>query len=296
MFKLKQVIEQVAQNKKAVGHFNISNFEMLQAILLAGQELSQGQEEKIPLIIGLSESERKFIGSRQMVAFIKSWREENNYPVFVNADHCRSVESVKSAGADGFDSIVVDNSGFSLEENIEKTKEEVLFIKENYPEIILEGELGVIGSHSALLDKIPEKADVGEEQLTTVSQAVRFVQETGVDCLAPAVGNIHGMLKNSFNPDLDIERVKEIASVVETPLVLHGGSGIREEDIKKAILVGMSVVHISSELRRAYSEGIQNLAKDFFVDNPDEIAPYKIMKPVVEKMKEVVKKKLELFN
>ncbi len=296
MLNLKETIEQVAQNKKAVGHFNISNFEMLQAILLAGQELSEGKEEKIPLIIGLSESERKFIGSRQIIAFIKSWREENNYPVFVNADHCRSLESVKSAGADGFDSIVIDNSEFSLEENIKKTKEAVLYIKENYPEIILEGELGVIGSHSALLDKIPEKVDVGEEQLTTVSQAVKFIQETGVGCLAPAVGNIHGMLKNSFNPDLDIERIEEVASVVEVPLVLHGGSGIRKEETKKAILAGMSIVHISSELRKAYSEGIQNLTKDFFVSNPDEIAPYKIMMPVIDKMKEVVKKKLELFN
>jgi len=94
----------------------------------------------------------------------------------------------------------------------------------------------------------------------------------------------------------DIERIEEVASVVEVPLVLHGGSGIRKEETKKAILAGMSIVHISSELRKAYSEGIQNLTKDFFVSNPDEIAPYKIMMPVIDKMKEVVKKKLELFQ
>jgi len=296
MFNLKKGIEGVVLSKRAIGHFNISNFEMLKAVLLAGQELSKGKGEKIPLIIGLSESERKFIGSKEVVAFIKSWREENNYPLFVNADHCRSFESVKEAGEAGFDSIVIDNSEFSLEENIEKTKSAVFYIKENYPSIVLEGELGVIGKHSALLDEVPENAEIADGQMTTVDDAVRFVQKTGVDCLAPAVGNFHGMLKSADNPNLDIERIKEIIEGVKAPLVLHGGSGITDEDLKASVLAGMSIIHISSELRQAYSLGVQDLAKDFFVDNPDEIAPYKIMSPVIDKMKAVVARKLELLN
>jgi len=296
MFNLKEEIERASQNEKAIGHFNIANFEMLQAVLSAGQELSQERGEQLPLIIGLSESERKFLGSRQMVAFIKSWREENNYPVFVNADHCHSFESVQEAGEARFDSIVIDNSELSLEDNIEKTKKAVIYTRGNFPEILLEGEVGVLGKHSALLEKVPEGVKIGEEQLTTVAQAVRFVEETGVDCFAPAVGNIHGMLKDSFNPDLDIERIREIAEGVGVPLVLHGGSGIRDEEVKKAISAGMAVVHISTELRKVYSWGVKDLAKDFFVAHPNEIAPYKIMEPVIQKMQELVKQKLELFS
>jgi len=295
MLNLKQIIEQAAQNKQAVGHFNVANLEMLKATFLAGQELSKEVGRPVPLIIGLSESERRFVGSRQMVGFIKSLREEHDYPIFVNADHCHTLESVKSAAEEGFDSIVIDNSAFSLEENIKSTAEAVKFVKENYPDTLVEGEIGVIGQHSMLLDEVPEKVVIGQEQLTTVEDALKFVQETGVDCFAPAVGNIHGMLKNSFNPNLDIERIKEIADKVKVILVLHGGSGIKEEDVKKAISSGMSVVHISTELRRAYSLGVQNLNEDFFASHPDEVTPYKIMASVVVKVQEVVRRNLELF-
>ncbi len=293
---LKEEVAKASQNKQAIGHFNVANFEMLKAVLLAGQELSQEKGEHIPLIIGLSESERKFIGSRQAVVFIKSWREENNYPVFVNADHCHSFESVKEAGEDGFDSIVIDFSRLTVEENIKATKESVSYIRENFPGILLEGELGVIGEHSALLDEVPEKAVINKEQLTTVDEATMFTQETGVDYIAPAVGNIHGMLKNSYNPNLDIERIKEIKEKIKVPLVLHGGSGIRDEEMKEAVSAGMSVVHISTELRKAYSFGIKDLAGDFFVTNPDEVTPYKVMEPVIKKVQQVAKNKLELFG
>jgi len=296
MFNLKVEVEKAIQNKKAIGHFNISNFEMLKAVLLAGQELSQEREETIPLIIGLSESERIFIGSYQAVAFVKSWREEHNYPVFINADHCRTLDSVDRAGKAGFDSIVIDNSNLSLERNIRLTKEAVLHMRKHYPRILLEGELGVIGSHSALLEELPKSIDVSKDQSTTVGEASRFIEETNIDFFAPAVGNIHGMLKKSFNPCLDIDRIKELVEALNVPLVLHGGSGIREKDVTDAIFAGMSIVHISTELRKSYSLGIQNLAKDFFVVHPDEVAPYKIMEPVVEKMKKVVKQKLELFS
>ncbi len=296
MLNLKETIELAAQNKKAIGHFNISNFEMIKAVLAAGEELSQGKEEKVPVIIGLSESERKFVGSKQAVVFIKSWRDEHEYPVFVNADHCTTFESVKEAGEAGFDSIVIDNSSLPFEGNIKATAEAVTYIKGMYPEVVLEGELGVIGTHSALLDKVPEKAVVGKDHSTTVAEAVRFVQETGVGCFAPAVGNIHGMLKKSFNPNLDLERITEINETVGVPLVLHGGSGIREEEVAKAISEGMAVVHVSTELRRAYSSAVKKLMEDFFVNNPDEVTPYKIMKPVVEEVQMVAKKKLELFG
>lgn len=296
MFNLKTEIEKASQNKKAIGHFNISNFEMLKAIFLAGQAVSQTKGESVPLIIGLSEGERRFVGTRQIADFIKSWREENNYPVFINADHCHSLESVKEACEAGFDSVVVDNSNFSLEENIEKTKQVVDFVRINHPGVLLEGELGAIGEHSALLGSVPAEVKIGENQLTTAGEVFKFVEETKVDLVAPAVGNIHGMLKDAFNPDLDIERIKEIKEVITIPLVLHGGSGIRNKETEEAVLAGMAVVHISTELRRTYSLEIQNLAKYFFVTNPDEVVPYKIMKSVIDSLQQLIEKKLELFN
>jgi len=296
MFDLKTEIEKVSQNKTALGHFNIVNFEMLKAIFLAGQVFSQRKGEKVPFIIGLSEGERQFIGVRQIGSFIKSWREENNYPVFINADHCHSLESVKEACEAGFDAVVIDNSKFSLEENIEKTKEVVKFVRINYPKVLLEGELGEIGEHSALLNRIPVEAKIGENQLTTAGEVFKFVGETQVDLVAPAVGNIHGMLKDIFNPDLDIERIKEIKEAVNTPLVLHGGSGVKSREIEDAILAGVAIVHFSTELRKVYSLEIQNLAKDFFVTNPDEVVPYKIMKPVVDSLQRLIEKKLELLK
>ena len=186
----------------------------------------------------------------------------------------------------GFDSISFDGSELSWEENIKKTKEAVEYVRSVKPNILVEGEIGYIGSGSQLRDNIPSGIE-----LTTVEDAVRFVKETGVDLLAPAVGNIHGIIK-SGEPRLDIGRIKAIKEAVKIPLVLHGASGNSDEDIKAAIAAGINIVHVSTEIRLAWKN---ELDKPLHAQ-PEEIAPYNILAPAEKAVRETIEKKLKLFN
>jgi fructose-bisphosphate aldolase class II len=142
------------------------------------------------------------------------------------------------------------------------------------------------------LKEIPKDATIKKEDLTKPEEAARFVKETGVDLLAPAVGNIHGMFKNASNPSLDIGRIKEIREVSGAPLVLHGGSGIVDDDFLQAIDAGISIIHINTELRLAWREGIDKALKE----NPEEIVPYKLLPIVVEEIRKAAYNRLKLFN
>lgn len=286
MKTLKEVITEAGQNKAAVGHFNISNIEGLWAIFRAAQKLN------LPVIIGLSEGERDFVGVRQAVALVESIREEFDYPIFINADHTYSFDRVKEAVDAGFDAVIFDGAKISIDENIKITKQCVEYAKSKNPNIIVEGEMGYIGTSSKVLDAIPEGVDLSEGALTSPADAERFVKETGVDLFAPSVGNIHGMLRNVHDPRLNIKRVREIREAAGVPLVLHGGSGTVDQDFTDAITAGVSIVHINTEIRVAYRDAV----KKAITENPDEVAPYKIMKGAVTAMESVVAGRLKLFN
>jgi len=286
MQKLKNIIEQAQKDHVAVGHFNISNLEGLWAIFRSAKELS------LPVVIGVSEGERDFIGIKQVRSLVTSLSEEFSYPIYLNADHTYSFERVKEAVDAGFDSVIFDGSRLALEENIKITKLCVDYTRSKNPDILIEGELGYIGTSSKLLDEIPPDVSLGEKSLTDVSEADYFVKETGVDLFSPAVGNIHGMLKNSPNPHLNINLIKSISQTVGIPLVLHGGSGIPDEDFRAAIGAGISLIHINTELRVAY----RNSLRLFLQENPEEIAPYKILKEPILEMKKIVDRRLRLFN
>ncbi len=284
--RLIDIIKEAKKNKVAIGHFNISDTEMLKGIFSAAQKL------KLPVIIGTSEGERDFIGIDQAVALIKSLREEHNYPIFLNADHTYSFERAKEAIDAGYDMIVYDGANIPFEENLETTKRVVEYAKNVNPDIVVEAELGFIGKSSKLLDAVPEGAEITDEHLTKPKDLEKFVKETGVDLIAPAVGNLHGMLKYEQNPPINIKRIKELREAGGVPMVLHGGSGISDEDFVKAIEAGMSVIHISTEIRVAYENGI----KIGLQENPDEIAPYKYMKEAIHNVEKVVENRLKLFN
>lgn len=286
MKKLIEVIIEAEEKKVAVGHFNISNLEGLWAIFRAAKDLST------PIIIGVSEGERDFIGIPQVRALVSAFRDQFDYPIYLNADHTYSFERVKEVVDAGFDAVIFDGSALSLEENIKLTKQCVEYAKSVNPDILVEGELGFIGKSSKLLDELPEEAMITDETITKVEEAKRFVKETGVDLFSPAVGNIHGMLKNAPNPRLHIERIKELREITGVPLVLHGGSGITDEDFKRAIESGISIIHINTELRVAYQHGLKHSLQE----NPDEIAPYKILKESVLEMQKVTEKRLRLFS
>lgn len=273
-----------AENKGiAIGHFNISNTEALWGIFNAARSLS------VPVIIGVSEGEEDFIGTEQVVALVKSLRETYEYPVFLNADHHYTFERVKKAIDAGFDSVIVDGAKLPFEENVALTKQCVEYAKSCGRDVLVEGELGYIGQSSKVLDGVPEGVSLLD--LTTGEQAKEYVERTGIDMLAPAIGNIHGMFKGGVDPRLNIERIKEIKDMCGIPLVLHGGSG-NQDDFVEAIRVGISVIHINTEIRVAYKNGL----KQSLIDNPDEVAPYKMLKPAVLAVQKVVEERLKMFS
>lgn len=281
MMTLKECVENARKNKVAVGHFNISNSDGFWAIVLAAKEVG------VPVIIGASEGERDFIGTKELAAMVKTYRESTGQQVYLNADHTYSFEKVKDVIDAGYDSVIFDGTELSIDENIATTKKCVEYAESVNPDIVVEAEIGFIGKSSKLLDHIPE----GVGRFTLVEEALSFVKETGIDMLAPAVGNVHGMVKGG-EPDLNIERINEISKAVGIPLVLHGASGNSVEDIKNSIKAGISIVHINTELRVAYKGGIMK----FLQENPDEIAPYKYLKAGRIAMQKVAEEKLKLFN
>ena len=286
MKTLRECVNDAWEKKVAIGHFNISNTEQMWGVFRAAQSLD------VPVIIGVSEGERDFIGVRQVVSLVKSLRDEFDYPIFLNADHTYSFDKVKEAIDAGFDAVIFDGAQLSFEENVKITKQCVDYARSVSPDILVEGEIGFIGVSSKILDDVPVGVDLSESSLTDPAKAKEFVEATGVDMLAPAVGNFHGMLRGGVDPKLNIERVTAISEAVGIPLVLHGGSGNSEEDFKGAIANGVSIVHINTEIRVAYKQGLQIGLSE----NPDEVAPYKFLKSAVKAVQDVVERKLKLFN
>ena len=286
MQTLRECIEDAARNKRAVGHFNFSNLETLRAIVEASRAVG------VPVIAGLSEGERSFVGVWQAVALVRSFRDEYEHIIFLNADHSYSFDVVKEAIDAGFDSVIFDGAELPFDENAATTKKCVAYARACGRDIIVEGELGFIGSRSQVLKKIPDGVKISAEFLTTPADAMRFVKETGVDMFAPAVGNMHGMLTGGVDPTLDTSRVRAIREAVGVPLVLHGASGNSAKDIRAAIDAGVAVVHINTELRVAYKAGLMRGLEE----SQDEIAPYKYLKEPLRAVGKVVEEKLKIFN
>jgi fructose-bisphosphate aldolase class II len=243
-------------------------------------------------MVGISEGERAFVGVRQAAALVRSVRQEYGSPIFLNADHTHSLAGAEEAARAGFDEIIFDGSGLPFEENIARTGKAVEAIKSIDPAILVEGEIGWIGASSEILEKPPEGVGV----LTTPLEAKQFVDSTKVDVLAPAVGNMHGLLQSMVHGEaekhLEIPRIAEIKTAVGIFMTLHGGSGTHDQDFQDAIKAGMTIVHVNTELRLAWRRGLQNELQA----HPGEIAPYKILPAAVREVREVVEGRLRLFN
>ena len=286
METLRNVLTQLAAKGDALGHFNISDLSLLKAVIAAAQEV------KVPAFVGASEGERKFLGTRQVAALVKSLREETGFPVFLNADHTHSLASATEAASAGFDSIVIDFSSLPFDENVARTKEVVEAVRAINPAMLVEGEIGYIGSGS----EIHETAPTEFRPLTTPDEAKQFVQSTGIDVLAPAVGNMHGMLESMVDgrakKRLDINRIAEIKKASGIFLTLHGGSGTDDQDFQEAIAAGINIIHINTELRVAWRRSLESSLSR----QPNEVVPYKILPPVVDSVKHVVSSRMSLFN
>jgi fructose-bisphosphate aldolase class II len=218
-------------------------------------------------------------------------KKETGLDIFLNADHVHSLASAEEALAAGFDSVTFDRGELPLEQNIAETKAVVDLARQQYPGVLIEGELGFIGHSSEIIAEVPTGAAVAGDDLTTVADAVRFATETGIDLLAPAVGNIHGIV-TAGEPQLDLTRLAEISQATGLPLVLHGGSGNTEADLAGAVAAGATIVHINTEMRRAWRAGLEA----GLVASPTELAPYKLSSQAVEQMQAVIMAKIKLFR
>jgi len=288
MKTLREILNEAKLGKVAIGHFNISDSTQFNGIVAAAAEL------KVPVVIGVSGGEEQFIGMENAVALVLAAQKQGK-EVYLNADHHHTVESCKAAIDAGFDSVIFDGVQLPLEENIAKTKEVVEYARDHEAKtghgVIVEAELGYIGTSSKVLDTVPD--GVLLDNLPTPQDAKDFVEATGVDALAPAVGNLHGMLKGMHNPSLQIELIQQMREVLpDTHFVLHGGSGLQDSDFTEAIKAGMNCVHINTEIRRAYRKGIEQALKE----DPTQIAPYKYLNSGRDALQKVVKERLELFS
>jgi fructose-bisphosphate aldolase class II len=263
----------------AVGAFNTNNLEITKAIFKAAKE------EQSPIILAISPSAAKYAGMENLLALARVAEEETGVPVSVHLDHGTEWEHVVHSIQAGFSSIMFDGSKYPFEENIALTKKAVEL--GHAVGVSVEGELGrLVGTEDHI--SVSER----EASMTNPNEALEFIERTGVDALAVSIGNAHGWYKGK--PQLDFKRLEEIHNKVgnKALLVLHGASGIPDEDIRTAVSLGITKINIDTEIRDAFKRGIAQ----FIQENPDVIDPRKLLKPAMEEMYKIVSGKIKLFG
>ncbi len=285
---LLDALKDADRRRVAIGHFNVSELATLKAVTGVARELD------VPVIIGVSEGERAFIGTREIAALIAAIREDTGGAIFLNADHVHTLASAEEAARAGFDLVTFDASESPFEENVAATRATVAAVKAIQPAILVEGEIGYIGSGSQI--HAEEEAAARPLTLTTPDEARQFLAATGVDLLSPAVGSTHGMTRSMLGggarQHLDIQRIADIKQATGAFLTLHGGSGTDDEDFRRAITAGITVIHINTELRVAFRRGLETA----LAAHPDEVVPYKLFPEAQQAVAEVVRRRLLLFN
>lgn len=278
------------ERKFAVPHFNFASAEQLKAIILGFKKVLDFYNlpyGEYALMVGTSEGEAKFLGYAEARELVGAWESDTGLVIFLNADHHKSFESCKKAIDLGYDTVLIDASALSFEENIKTTHSVVDYVKSEGRDVSVEGELGYLRGES----KMQETVEIKPEDFTKPEEAKNFVEKTGVDRLAVVFGNIHGVVTKQ-EEKLDFNLLKKINQAVPgTFLVLHGGSGLSEADFKKAIENGIANIHINTEVRVAYREGLEKDLKE----SPGETTPYKFLDEAVEKMQKVVEEKVKIF-
>lgn len=261
----------------AVGAFNTNNMEIVQAII------ETAEEEKAPVILQASQGAIKYAGIDYITAMVKVASEKASVPVSLHLDHGTDFDQVIRCIRAGFSSVMFDGSKLPLKENMAITRKVVETA--HTVEVSVEGELGRI---AGVEDQVSVEAR--EAMMTDPKEAFEFVEQTGVDALAIAVGTVHGMRKREAK--LDINRIRETRNLVEVPLVLHGASGVPDDEVQRAIKAGICKINIDTELRKAFVRGITAFLKE----NPDEIDPRKILSRAKAEMKGAVREKMRLFG
>jgi len=298
MKNLKHYIQRAYKEDWAIGQFNFSDFSELKAIVNSAVNL------KSPIILGTSEGESSFIGLEEAVLMRNLLRKKTRstgsgqagLPIFLNLDHGKSFDYLKKAIDAGYDMVHFDGSKLPLEENIKITREVVRYARwtrlrrgfGGQEGILVEGEIGKIGTDASRVYQ--EKFEIKEEFLTKSEEAEEYIKKTKVDLLAVSVGTFHGVDVTGDAPNIRLDRLEEIKVKIKTPLVLHGGSGIPENDIKLSLKLGISKININTEIRKAFAE---KLLQDL---QTGEIVPYKFLPGAIQAVSKVVEEKIRLFG
>ena len=274
----KKMLSKADKESYAVGAFNFTNMETLQAIIAAASEL------KSPVIVQTSEGTIRYMGLDYISAMVQSAAKKEKIPIALHLDHGSTADMIKDCIKAGYTSVMIDGSATKFEENVEITKKVVALAKK--AKIPVEAELGKLG---VISDFIISTADASMF-LTNPQEAKRFVKETKVDSLAIAIGTAHGPFKNK--PKLAFDRIEEIKDILKMPLVMHGASGVPDTDIKKSIECGINKININTEIRQEFSKAI----KDVFAKKPETYKIRAYLEPGREAAEELVKRKIELFG
>ncbi len=282
--KLLDWFDKARKESFAIGAFNIDSLEIFKAVIMAAVH------RKSPVIVEFSPGEVGYFGIKNIVDMVKNAREEFEIPIFLNLDHGKPKNAVVEAvDLGGFDEVHFDGSDLDFSTNARQAKE--IVDSAHKREIVVEGEINKIGGSSEVhLEEID--LELLKKSYTKPEEAQKFVEETGVDILAPAIGNVHGTFP--VDPDLDIDLLAKISDAVgEKFLSLHGGSGIPIVQVKDAIRRGKIVkVNVNTELRATYKDALE----EKLAEHPDEYKIYDLMPDVVEAVAAVVENKIEVFG
>lgn len=278
LVSMTEMLNKALEGKYAVGQFNINNLEWTQAILAAAEE------EKSPVILGVSEGAARHMGGfKTVVMMVKGLLEDMNItvPVAIHLDHGSSFDKCKAAIDAGFTSVMIDASHHPFEENIETTKKVVEYAHANG--VSVEAELGTVGGQED--DVVADGVIYADPK-----ECKELVEKTGIDCLAPALGSVHGPYKGE--PNLGFAEMEEIKNLTNMPLVLHGGTGIPVADIQKSISLGTSKINVNTENQIAFAKRVREV-----LDADKEVYdPRKFIGPGREAIKETVIGKIREFG
>ncbi|NMV82101.1 MAG: class II fructose-1,6-bisphosphate aldolase [Erysipelotrichia bacterium] len=278
LVSMKEMLLKALKEKYAVGQFNINNLEWTAAVLEEVQEL------KAPVILGVSEGAARYMGGfNTIVGMVKGYIADRNItvPVAIHLDHGSSYEMCVKAIDAGFTSVMIDGSHHPLEENIAVTKKVVDYARSRG--VSVEAELGRVGGQ--------EDDVVAETMYAIPSECVRMVKETGIDCLAPALGSVHGPYKGE--PKLGFKEMSSIRDLlISVPLVLHGGSGIPDFQIKMAIERGTSKINVNTECQQEWTK----IVREVIANDSKTYDPRKIIGPGMKGIRKVVRAKCEVFG
>jgi fructose-bisphosphate aldolase, class II len=278
LVSMKEMLEKGKAEGYAVGQFNLNNLEFTQAILQAAQE------ENSPVILGVSEGAARYMGGfKFVVAMVKELMEEYKVtvPVAIHLDHGSSYESCAKAIHAGFTSVMIDASHHPFEENIAITSKVVELA--HFHGVSVEAELGTVGGQED--DVIADGVIYADP-----NECKELVQRTGIDCLAPALGSVHGPYKGE--PNLGFKEMEEIGNSTGLPLVLHGGTGIPTKDIQRAVSLGTAKINVNTENQIASAKTV----REVLAANPEQYDPRKYLGPAREAIKETVKGKMREFG